>query len=116
MRNQELPNLQIYKDFDNELAKHLLGEVQVEKMDRNGKRKIVFEALYPRIDYLDCCVYGLTFSYFLRGTRACRHLNPEAEGTRKPLKDRIQKFNLWVENLIKNRYSGWNKVVKELQK
>jgi hypothetical protein len=94
MRNQELPNLQIYKDFDNELAKHLLGEVQVEKMDRNGKRKIVFEALYPRIDYLDCCVYGLAFSYFLRGTRAYRHLNPEAEGTRKPLKDRIQKFNL----------------------
>ena len=93
MRNQELPNLQIYKDFDNELAKHLLGEVQVEKRDKNGKTKIVFEALYPRIDYLDCAVYGIAWSYFLRGTRAYRHLQPEAEGSRKPLKERITKFN-----------------------
>lgn len=94
MRNQELPNLQIYKDFDNELAKHLLGEVQVEKTDKNGRKKIVFETLYPRIDYLDTAVYGTAFSYFLRGTKAYRHLQPEAERDRKPLKDRIQTFRI----------------------
>ena len=94
MRNQELPNLQIYKDMEHELAKHLLGEVQVEKMDKKGKKKIVFEALYPRIDYLDCAVYGTAFSYFLRGTRAYKNLDETQQGGRKPLKDRIQKFKI----------------------
>jgi phage terminase large subunit GpA-like protein len=94
MRNRELPNLHIYKNFDYELAKHLLGEVQVEKMDKKGKKKIVFEALYPRIDYLDCLTYGVAWSYFLRGTKAYRNLDPNAKGTRKPVQDRIRKLKI----------------------
>ena len=94
MRNQELPNLVIYRDMEHDLAKHLLGEVQVEKLDRNGKKKIVFEAISPRVDYLDCLVYGISFSYFLRGTRAYKNLDPNAQGGRKPLKERISKFKI----------------------
>ena len=93
MRSRELPNLVIYKDMEHELAKHLIGEVQIEKLDRQGRKKIVFETLYPRIDYLDCLVYGISFSYFLRGTKAYRKIEPQ-EGARKTIKDRMRKFNI----------------------
>ena len=93
MRNRELPNLVIYKDMDIDLAKHLIGEVQVEKTDRNGRTKIVFEAISKRVDYLDCLVYGISFSYFLRGTRAYKKSNSK-EGTRKNDHKRMRKFNI----------------------
>ena len=94
MRNQELPNLVIYRDMEHELAKHLLGEVQVEKYDKQGRKKIVFEAISPRVDYLDCLVYGISFSYFLRGTKAYRNLDPNTQGGRKSLQERISKFKI----------------------
>ena len=93
MRNRELPNLVIYKDMDIDLAKHLIGEVQIEKTDRNGRTKIVFEAISKRVDYLDCLVYGISFSYFLRGTRAYKKSNSK-EGTRKKDHKRMRKFNI----------------------
>lgn len=92
MRNQEIPNLQIYKDMDYDLAKHLLSEVQVEKVDKNGRKKLVFEQIAKRNDWLDTCVYGIAFSYFLKNTKAYRNLDPDLEGTRKPIKERISKF------------------------
>lgn len=93
MRNRELPNLVIYKDMEHDLAKHLISEVQVEKTDRNGRKKIVFEAISRRVDYLDCLVYGVSFTYFLKGTRAYQKLDSQ-EGTRKTIKDRIRKVNI----------------------
>ena len=93
MRNRELPNLVIYKDMEHDLAKHLISEIQVEKTDRNGKKKIVFEQIAKRNDYLDTTVYGLAFTYFLKGTRAYQKLEPQ-EGTRKTINDRIRKVNI----------------------
>jgi hypothetical protein len=80
--------------MEHELAKHLLGEVQVEKYDKQGRKKIVFEAISPRVDYLDCLVYGISFSYFLRGTKAYKNLDPNTQGGRKSLQERISKFKI----------------------
>ena len=93
LRNRELPNLVIYKDMEHDLAKHLISEVQVEKTDRHGRKKIVFEAISKRVDYLDCLVYGISFSYFLRGTGAYKKMD-SAHGTRKSINDRIRKVSI----------------------
>jgi hypothetical protein len=93
MRNQELPNLVIYRDMEHELAKHLISEVQVEKTDRHGRKKIVFQAISKRVDYLDCLVYGISFSYFLRGTGAYKKMD-SAYGSRKSISERIRKVDI----------------------
>ena len=66
--------------MDIDLAKHLISEVQVERTDRHGRKKIVFEQIAKRNDYLDICTYAIAFSYFLRG--------------RKTIQDRIKKVNI----------------------
>jgi hypothetical protein len=93
LRNRELPNLVIYQDMDIDLAKHLISEVQVERTDRHGRKKIVFEQIAKRNDYLDICTYAIAFSYFLRGTNAYKKLDSQ-DGGRKTIQDRIKKVNI----------------------
>lgn len=93
MRNRQLPNLVCYKNMDIELAQHLISEIQLEKTDRNGRKKIIFEQVAKRNDLLDTCVYGISFSYFLNGVKAFSNSDAN-NGTRKPIQDRVRKISI----------------------